>query len=124
MEYNNNMKLNIWKIYQELKEENASLKRQIKEFERFYQEDVTKMATEAGQKIEAWENFFSDSLEDVQSVLDMLDALMKHRQMMADDADVQHLYKIIVILRDILTEYTNAKDRKPEDSVVAAVAGK
>lgn len=88
----------------------------IREFERFYSEDVTKMATEAGQKIEAWENFFNDTLEDVQSIVEMLDKLMKHRQMIADDPDVQNLYKIMVILKDILIGYTNAKEEMPASS--------
>jgi chromosome segregation ATPase len=115
----NELKANLSETDTELKEALQKLleaEERINEFERFYNEDVTKMATEAGKKIEAWENFFNDTLEDVQSIVEMLDKLMNHRQMISDDPDVQNLYKVIVILRDILTGYIDAKNEKQKDS--------
>ena len=99
-----------WKKIRELERENIQLQINLAEYERFYKEDVVKMASEAGEKIQAWEDFFSSTLEDVQSVVTLLDNLMKHRQLIADDPDIQNLFKVMVILKDVLVGYINAKN--------------
>jgi hypothetical protein len=74
---------------------------------------VVKAAIEISQQNQAWENFYDDSLEDIGSVVQMLDELMNRRQMISDDPDIQNVYRVVVILHDILVGYIDAKDRKP-----------
>lgn len=102
-----------WNKIKDLKETIQAQQELLQEYERFYSEDVIKMATEAGQKIQDWENFFTDTLEDVQSVVNMLDKLMK-RKVISDDPDVQNLQRVIVILKEILIGYIDAKKEKDE----------
>ena len=67
---------------------------------------IIPVALRASNQIQNFENFFEDSLEDMASVLDMLDNLMK-RQTISDDSDVQNLYRVMGIAHDILLGYKN-----------------
>jgi predicted nucleic acid-binding Zn-ribbon protein len=88
---------------------------QLEDWDKFYNDDVTKMATDAGDKIRAWEQFYDNAIEDVNSVITMLDELMNKRQLISDDPEIQQVYRVVVILHDILIGYRDAKT-KQEDS--------
>ena len=70
---------------------------------------ITKAAIRVSQQNQNWESFYDNSLEDVESVITMLDTLMNKRQLVSDDPDVQNTYRVVVILHDILAGYINAK---------------
>jgi hypothetical protein len=57
-----------------------------------------------------YNDFYFGTLDDVASVLNMIDDLMK-RQVITDDPDVQNFYRIVQILHDVLIGYTNAGNR-------------
>jgi hypothetical protein len=77
---------------------------------------ILKAALKISQQNQAWENFYEDTLEDTESVIDMLDQIMNRRQLISDDPDVQNIYRVLLVLHDILIGYTNAKDRKSRES--------
>lgn len=74
-----------------------------------------RLAMKASRTISNYENFYDSTLSDVDSVLEMLDGLMARRRVVADDPDVQNVYRVIGITRDILTGYTNAGLGKRKD---------
>jgi hypothetical protein len=84
----------------------TSLENKLQEWENFYKNDVTKMATSAGEKLKAWNAFYTDTLEDVSSVIGMLEKLME-RETVSDDPDVQNLLRVVAILHDILKNYVS-----------------
>ena len=66
---------------------------------------MTRASVRVSRQVQAYEEFYSNSLEDIQSVIVMLDTLMSRRQMVSDDPDVQNVYRVVVILHDILVGY-------------------
>ena len=75
---------------------------------------MTKASLRISRQVQAYAEFYNNSVEDVKSVVDMLDALMNRRQLVSDDPDVQHLYRVVVILHDILIGYRNAWKKEEE----------
>lgn len=76
---------------------------------------IIPVALRASLQIKEFEHFFEDSLEDVSSVLEMLDKLMK-RQVVSDDPDVQNFYRVMGITHDVLLGYINAgRERKEKE---------
>jgi hypothetical protein len=69
---------------------------------------MTKASLTVSRQVQAYEEFYNSSLEDIESVINMLDTLMSRRQLVSDDPDVQNIYRVIVILHDILLGYRNA----------------
>jgi predicted PurR-regulated permease PerM len=69
---------------------------------------MTRASVKISRQVQAYEEFYNNSLEDIQSVVHMLDTLMNRRQMVSDDPDVQNIYRVVVILHDILVGYRNA----------------
>ena len=75
---------------------------------------IIPVALRASSQIQDFENFFQDSLEDVSSVLEMLEKLMK-RQVISDDPDVQNFYRVMAITHDTLLGYRNASKEREEE---------
>ena len=77
---------------------------------------VLRAALRKSREVQIYEQFYEDTLEDVESIVDMLDALMNRRQLISDDPDIQNVYRVVVILHDTLVGYRNAteKERKKE----------
>lgn len=67
--------------------------------------------SQVSRKVEGFEQFFEDTLEDVSGVIGMLDNLMK-RQTISDDPDVQNFYRVMTITHDVLLGYRDAKIKK------------
>jgi hypothetical protein len=67
-----------------------------------------------GKQLRAYEEFYNNTLDDIESVINMLDTLMNRRQMLSDDPDVQNIYRVVVILYDILIGYKNATKKEKE----------
>lgn len=56
-----------------------------------------------------YEDFYSQSVEEISSVLDSLNTIIKKRQILSDDADVQNLIRGMTIARDIIENYSNIR---------------
>lgn len=69
---------------------------------------MIRASLKVSRQAQAYEEFYNNSLEDVQSVIKMLDDLMNRRQLVSDDPDVQNVFRVVVILHDILVGYRNA----------------
>jgi len=71
-------------------------------------------AIRMSRTVQSYEQFYSDTVEDIGSVANMLHDLMTRRQMLSDDPDVQNIQKVVVIAHDIVSGYLNAskKERK------------
>jgi hypothetical protein len=67
----------------------------------------------ASKQIQDFDQFFGDTLEDVGSIIDMLDKLME-RQTVSSDPDVQNFYRVMAITHDTLLGYRNAGKEKTE----------
>lgn len=65
----------------------------------------------ASRLVQEYETFYNSTLDDVDSAIVMLDTLITRRQLLSDDPDVQNVYKVIVIIHDILLGYHNATGR-------------
>ena len=102
-------------IVKTLLDEVQKLNERIQEMEKFLNEDVKQMAKEAGDKITAWEQFFNDTLEDMSSVLNMAEELMKRRQLVSDDPDVQNFVRIVAIAHDVVKNYIDSKSGNTTD---------
>lgn len=78
---------------------------------------IGRAALKISRLVQAYETFFEDTLEDVNSVIEMMDTLKNRRQMLSDDPDVQNIYRVVVILHDILVGYRDAtkKERKEKE---------
>lgn len=92
--------------YKELTKVNEDNVSELKKFDDF----AKKYVQECEDFIKNYNEFYSDTLEDVASVLNMMDDLMK-RQVITDDPDVQNFYRIVQVLHDVLIGYTNAGNR-------------
>jgi len=68
---------------------------------------VFSLAVKQAKLRNEFELFYLDTIDDVSSVIQMLDKLLE-RQFLSDDSDVQNLYRIIAITHDILIGYVNA----------------
>lgn len=67
------------------------------------------------REIENFGQFYEDTIEDVDSVIKMLNELTK-RQTISDDPDVQNFYRIMAITHDTLLGYRNAgRERKEKE---------
>jgi len=70
-------------------------------------------ALEEGQKaVELalkYEEFYSLTVGDIGEIVDTLGSLVKKRQVLSDDADVQNLVRLLAIAHDTLLGYINAK---------------
>jgi hypothetical protein len=74
---------------------------------------IVPAAMKAGRRLQEYEQFYEDTLEDVSSVIEMLEQLMK-RELLSDNPDIQNLHKVISITHNILMGYRLAGDRKEE----------
>jgi len=68
----------------------------------------------ASKQLDEFEDFYQNTIEDVDSVLEMLSKLMK-RKIISDDPDIQNFYKVMGIAHDTLAGYRNAKGRGKEE---------
>ena len=105
-------------MYQKEFDQNQELSDRLKES--LEMNSSLNKALEDGQKAidlaVKYEKFYEDTLEDFNSVINMLDTLMTKRQMLSDDDDVQNFMRVVSILHDIVVGYTNARsDGKEED---------
>jgi hypothetical protein len=57
-----------------------------------------------------YEDFYADSVEEISSVLNSLNTIIKKRQILSDDADVQNLIKGMTIARDIIENYSSIRN--------------
>jgi len=71
---------------------------------------ITQASVRVSRKVQTYENFYEDTIGDLDGVIEMLDALINNRQMISDDPDVQNVRKAVVIIHDILVGYKNAKN--------------
>jgi hypothetical protein len=74
------------------------------------------LGIKSSQTLQQYELFFDSTMDDLDSSIHMLQDLMKRRQMISDDPDVQNVYKMIVIIHDILLGYQNAGKQKRKDT--------
>ena len=68
------------------------------------------------RQVQSYEEFYANTLEDINSVLDMTNRLM-NRQLISDDPDVQNFHRVLTITHDTLLRYAHAgreTERKEE----------
>jgi len=70
-----------------------------------------KAGVKASRKIQAFEDFYEGTIEDLDSVIKMVNGLLK-RQLLSDDNDVQNFHRVIGITHDILLGYRKAGEDK------------
>lgn len=61
-----------------------------------------------------YEEFYSLSVGDIGEIVDKLNDLVKKRQLLSDDPDVQNLVRLLAIAHDTLLSYMNAKSPSEE----------
>jgi len=61
-----------------------------------------------------YEGFYNSTIGDIGQIVDALENLVKKRQMLSDDPDVQNLIRLISIAHDTLLGYIDAKVSKEE----------
>lgn len=69
----------------------------------------------ASRRLQAYEEFYEDTLEDIGSVVSMLDNLMK-RQLISDDPDVQTFARVVGITHDTLLRYRSAGEQAKKEN--------
>lgn len=83
------------------------LQKQVEEYEE---------ALEKGQNaIELalnYEDFYNSTVGDMGEIVDRVGELVKKRQMLSDDPDVQNLVRLLAIAHNTLLRYINAKSSK------------
>jgi len=62
------------------------------------------------RQAQAYEEFYANTLEDVNSVIHMTGRLMQ-RQLISDDPDVQNFHRVLTITHDTLLRYAHAGRR-------------
>jgi hypothetical protein len=71
-------------------------------------------ALENGQEVLSlalkYEEFFTTTIEDMNQVVETLDSLMKGRQLIANDPDIQNIFRLLVIARNTIVGYINARE--------------
>lgn len=60
-----------------------------------------------------YEDFYAQSVDEISSVLDSLNTIIKKRQILSDDADVQNLIRGMTIARDIIENYSSIRITTP-----------
>ena len=65
----------------------------------------------ASRLVQEYESFYNATLDDIDSATNMLEELVNRRQLVSDDPDVQNVYRVIVIIHDILLGYQHATGR-------------
>jgi hypothetical protein len=66
----------------------------------------------SSRALQQYEEFYNSTLDDIDSATKMLDELVNRRHIISDDPDVQNVYKVIVIIHDILLGYQHAPTGK------------
>ena len=61
-----------------------------------------------------YEDFYNSTIGDIGQIVDALENLIKKRQMLSDDSDVQNLIRLVSIAHDTLLGYIDAKVSKEE----------
>lgn len=59
------------------------------------------------RQVQSYEEFYANTLEDINSVIHMTHTLMQ-RQLISDDPDVQNFHRVLTITHDTLLRYANA----------------
>lgn len=66
----------------------------------------------AGKKLRQYDEFYNNTIEDMQDSVEYLETLMK-RDVVSLDPDVQNLRRLVGVVKDILIGYIDAeKDKK------------
>lgn len=66
------------------------------------------------RQVQSYEEFYANTLEDVNSVIHMTGRLMQ-RQLISDDPDVQNFHRVLTITHDTLLRYANAGREKERE---------
>ena len=61
-----------------------------------------------------YEGFYNSTIGDIGQIVDALENLVKKRQMLSDDSDVQNLIRLVSIAHDTLLGYIDAKVSREE----------
>ena len=61
-----------------------------------------------------YEDFYNSTIGDIGQIVDALENLVKKRQMLSDDSDVQNLIRLVSIAHDTLLGYIDAKVSREE----------
>lgn len=76
---------------------------------------VTRKGIESSILNDAWEEFYDSTIQDTSDVITFLENLMKERQIISDDPDVQRVLRSMKIMHDILMSYVNVGSRREEE---------
>ena len=98
-----------------LLEEISSLKQKAEETENFLNSELAPLVQKAVNRIIFLEKFYNDTLIDIDNAIEMLTNLMKRRQVIEDDSDIQNVYQVITTIKDILLGYKDAKRTNDEN---------
>lgn len=59
-----------------------------------------------------YELFYTETTEEINSVLAGINNILTKRQILSDDVDVQNLIRGMAIARDIINDYVTVRNRK------------